>query len=319
MSRFQLSEIIARSGGETMELRSPQQVAVIGAGAIGGFFAARASLAGHHVTLCVRTPINRLVLEEAGRPEKADVRIATHATEVEPVDWILLATKAQDTAGARPWVRALCRSGTKVVVLQNGIDHAERLGDAISKEAILPAVVNCGAERVAPGHVVHHQASRLTVPAGEMARRLGELFSGTGVQVVETTDFLSESWRKLLANVAVNPLTALTMRRIAVLREPDLKELARGLVTEALAVGRASGAQLGPDDLERVLDAPDRLSPQAGTSMLYDRLAGRPLEHEYITGAVVRAAEQHGITVPLNRAMLALLRASAHDGVPGTA
>jgi 2-dehydropantoate 2-reductase len=53
--------------------------------------------------------------------------------------------------------------------------------------------------------------------------------------------------------------------------------------------------------------------------MLYDRLAGRPLEHEYITGAVVRAAEQHGITVPLNRAMLALLRASAHDGVPGTA
>jgi 2-dehydropantoate 2-reductase len=105
------------------------------------------------------------------------------------------------------------------------------------------------------------------------------------------------------------------MRRIGVLREPDLKELARGLVTEAIAVGQAAGAELGNEDFARVLEAPNRLSPLAGTSMLYDRLAGRPLEHEYITGAVVRAAERHGVPVPLNRAILALLRASAESHV----
>lgn len=296
-------------------MQSPQHVAVIGAGAIGGFFAARASLAGHRVIVCVRTPIDRLVLEEAGHRREAEVDVATAPSDVRPVAWVLLATKAQDTAGAMPWIRALSGPGTTVVMLQNGLDHAERLGDAILPSAILPAVVNCGAERVAPGHVVHHQASRLTVPAGEAGRRLCELFSGTGVEVIETKDFLSESWRKLLANVAVNPLTALTMRRIGVLREPDLKELARGLVTEAIAVGQAAGAEVGSADLERVLEAPSRLSPTAGTSMLYDRLAGRPLEHEYITGAVVRAAERHGIPVPLNRAILALLRASAGSQV----
>ncbi|HYY84237.1 MAG TPA: 2-dehydropantoate 2-reductase N-terminal domain-containing protein, partial [Beijerinckiaceae bacterium] len=107
-------------------------------------------------------------------------------------------------------------------MLQNGIDHAQRLAGTVPPSAVLPTVVNCGAERVAPGHVVHHQASRLIAPQGEAARRLRDLFAGTDVEVVETTDFLSDAWRKLLANVAVNPLTALTMRRIGALAAPDL-------------------------------------------------------------------------------------------------
>lgn len=292
-----------------MDSRPSRRVAVIGAGAIGGFFAARAHGAGHRVVLCARTPIDRLVIEEKGELREAAVDVALDPAGVAPVEWVLLATKAQDTAGALPWLRALCGAGTTVAVLQNGIDHAQRLAGMVPPSAILPTVVNCGAERVAPGHVVHHQASRLIAPQGEAARRLRDLFAGTDVEVVETADFLSDAWRKLLANVAVNPLTALTMRRIGALADPDLKELARGLVTEAAAVGQAAGAQIGAEDVARVLEAPSRLKPEAGTSMLYDRLAGRPLEHEYITAAVVAAAERHGVAVPLNRAILALLRA----------
>ena len=292
-----------------MDSKPPRRVAVIGAGAIGGFFAARARGAGHRVVLCARTPIDRLVIEEKGELREAAVDVALDPAGVAPVEWVLLATKAQDTAGALPWLRALCGAGTTVAVLQNGIDHAQRLAGMVPPSAILPTVVNCGAERVAPGHVVHHQASRLIAPEGEAARRLRDLFAGTDVEVVETADFLSDAWRKLLANVAVNPLTALTMRRIGALAAPDLKELARGLVTEAVAVGQAAGARIGAEDVARVLEAPSRLKPEAGTSMLYDRLAGRPLEHEYITGAVVAAAERHGVAVPLNRAILALLRA----------
>jgi 2-dehydropantoate 2-reductase len=294
-----------------MSDRTPQRVAVIGAGGIGGFFAARAHDAGHRVVVCVRTPVEHLVIEEAGERRAVAVAITGDPAEVGPAEWILVATKAQDTAAALPWVRALYRPGSTVAVLQNGVDHAVRLGGAVPAAAILPAVVNCGAERVAPGHVVHHQASRLIVPQGEPAQRLKQLFADTDVEVVETGDFRTESWRKLLANVAVNPLTALTMRRIGVLRQPDLKELARGLVLEAVAVGQAAGAKVRRADAERVLDAPNRLKAEAGTSMLYDRLAGRPLEHEYITGAVVAAAERHGIPVPLNRAILALLRAAS--------
>jgi 2-dehydropantoate 2-reductase len=239
-------------------------VAVIGAGAIGGFFAAKLHEAGHEVTLCVRTPIERLVLEQAGERREAAVRIATDPTPEKTVAWVFVATKAQDTAGAEAWIRALSDAGTTVVVLQNGIDHAERVKPFAPASSIVPAVVYCGAERVSPGHIVHHQSSRLIVPEGEASRSLGSLFAETGVEVVPTPDFLTASWRKLLANVAANPITALTMRRIGVLREPGVNDLAHKLLAEAVAVGRAAGAKLTPEDAKHVLDAQCRLDEGAG-------------------------------------------------------
>jgi 2-dehydropantoate 2-reductase len=136
--------------------------------------------------------------------------------------------------------------------------------------------------------------------------------------VVQTPDFLTTSWRKLLANVAANPITALTMRRIGVLREPAVNELAQKLLAEAVVVGQSAGAKLTPEDARSVLDAQCRLDEGAGTSMLYDRLAGQPLEHEYITGAVVRTADRQGVGAPLNRAILALLRALSTGLKPTT-
>jgi 2-dehydropantoate 2-reductase len=88
-------------------------VAVIGAGAIGGFFAAKLYEAGHEIALCVRTPIERLVLEQGGERREAPVRIATDPAGEGPVAWVFVATKAQDTvldgthAEASPWRRSL--------------------------------------------------------------------------------------------------------------------------------------------------------------------------------------------------------------------
>jgi 2-dehydropantoate 2-reductase len=285
------------------------RVAVVGAGAVGGFFAAKLQEAGHPVTLCVRTPIERLFLEQAGNRREAPVRIVTTPTVEKPVEWVFVATKAQDTAGAEPWLRRLCGSDTTVVILQNGIDQAERVKPLAPAALIIPAVVYCGAERVSPGVIVHHQSSRLIIPEGETGARLAALFAGTEVEVAQTLDFLTASWRKLLVNVAANPITALTLRRMGVLREPDVNDLARRMLAEAVAVGASGGARLTLEDAKSILEAQCRYNENAGTSMLYDRLAGRPLEHEYITGAVVRAADRYGVEVPLNRAILSLLRA----------
>ena len=87
-----------------------------------------------------------------------------------------------------------------------------------------------------------------------------------------------------------------------------------GLLREGVAVGRAEGAALSDEDVARTLAFYDALPPETGSSMLFDRLAGRPLEHQGLTGAVVRAAERHGLDVPLNRAILALL-----EGLDGAA
>lgn len=281
----------------------------MGGGAVGGFIAAQLAEARHDVTLCVRTPFPALAVESGGKSLGAAVAIAADPSRAAPVDWIFLATKAQHTAGASAWLRNLGGPDAHIVVAQNGIDQEERVAPHVNGAAIVPTVVFISGERVSPGRIVHRMGNRLQVPAGDAGTALARLCAGSGLEIKLEADFVTEAWRKLLINVTSNPLTALTLRRMGVFREPGLLPLARALMSECVAVARAEGARLGPDDIERTLDGFRGMSEAAGTSMLYDRLAGAPMEHEFLTGGMIRAAERHGIDVPMNRAMLALMRA----------
>jgi len=289
--------------------RISRDVAVIGAGAIGGYFAGAAEMAGHRVTLCVRRPIERLEVTIAGNGRNVPARIVTDPAEVGPAAWVLLATKAQDTAQAAPWLARLCDASTVVAVLQNGIDHVERVAPLAGPARVLPTLVQVSAERVAPGRIVLHTGERLNVPDTPLGHALIELLTGSRLDMVIDRDFQRSAWLKLFGNLTANPITALTLRRIGVMAEPGIHELARGLLEEAVAVGRREGVAIGPEDIAPTLGIYASFNPNGGTSMLYDRLADRPTEHAHLSGALVRLAEKHGIAVPLNRAMLALLSA----------
>ncbi len=296
-----------------------ENVAIVGGGGIGGYMAAQLAWAGQPVTLCVRTPFERLTVADGGGIREAPVRIAAEPDGIGPVRWLLITTKAQDTAGASSWVEALAGAETTVVVVQNGIRQAERVRPFAGPAAILPAIIRCSVERTRPGHVVHHGAASMVVPAGPDGQAFAGLFAGTAFDVAQDADFVTASWRKLLANVVGNAITALTLRRSDVLSEPAIRDLARGLLAEAVAAGRADGADISAADAERVTAAFAGRGTGGGSSMLYDRLAGRPLEHRYLTGAVVEAADRHGIDVPLNRAVLALLSAASGHPPDGSA
>ncbi|HEX4212836.1 MAG TPA: 2-dehydropantoate 2-reductase [Candidatus Dormibacteraeota bacterium] len=304
--------------------REKLRVTVVGAGAIGAVAAEAAAAAGHEVTLGVRTPIDRLVVETDGVAREVPLRVASDPAQVEGADWVLLAVKGQDSAAAAPWLARLSGPETPVAVLQNGVDHEERVRRLAPAAPVLPVLVYIAAERLGPGRVVHRLGGRFQVPAGDLALRFRDLMSGGGMEVEPVDDFLTAAWRKLLGNVAANPLTALTESRIGVMRDPSMGELARGLLEEAVEIGRAEGARLEPDDIDRTMEDFAGYPPDSGSSMLYDRIARRPLEHELITGAVVRAADRHGIAAPRNRTILALLRAldqslrSASGGRPQT-
>ncbi|MEV4279087.1 2-dehydropantoate 2-reductase [Actinoplanes xinjiangensis] len=318
------------------------RVAVIGAGAVGTVVAAAAVDAGHDVVVCARRPIDRLVVERADSVREIDVPVLVDPSEATEVDWVLLATKAQDAAGAAAWFGPLIGPNTTVVVLQNGVDHAERIGPLVPRGTrVLPALVYVAAESLGPGHVLHRMGARITVPgapgttfdaaratfdepstaragrvcatATDPADRFAALLDGSWLHVERVADFSTAAWRKLLTNVGANPVTSLTMKRMSVIQhEPAVRELTRALLDEAIAVGRAAGARLSDADIEHTLEIYDGFAGDDGTSMLYDRLAGRATEHELITGAVVRLGEQHGVPVPLNRAILALMHGVNH-------
>jgi 2-dehydropantoate 2-reductase len=288
------------------------RVAVIGAGAIGGVLAQAACQAGHDVTLCVRTPIPSLSVTRDGDVRQVPVRIISEPGSLSyPADWVLLTTKGYQTAGAAPWLRKLAGPATVVVAAQNGVDHTERLAPLRPPGPVLPALAYIAARREAPGRVVHVSGSRVVVPHGAAGTAFAALLADGPVDVELSPDFLTAAWRKLLTNLAANPVTALTGRTLGVLGSPGIPSLMRGLLAEAVAAGAATGARLSSADVSATMDFYAQFDAGAGTSMLEDRLAGRPTEHEEITGAVVRAADRHGVDVPLNRAVLALLAAAS--------
>ena len=296
------------------------KLAVVGVGGIGGALAMALRAADRHeVVACARRPLERLVLEWNDAVLDLPLCIAAGPGAVGVADWVMLCTKAHHTPDAAPWLASLCRPGTRVAVLQNGIDHVARTAPFADGATVVPVIVYYNGERLGPDRVRMRQVAGhdLVVADDADGRDFARVLDGSGLRVLCTDDFKTRAWRKLLLNIVVNPVTALTLQRQAVVRRPDVHALCLDILAEAVAVARADGARLADDEPARVmkglLAAPEGL----GTSMYFDRLAGRTLEIEALTGALVAAADRYGVPVPLNRALLVLCRAVSEAAAAG--
>ncbi|MGJ4940057.1 2-dehydropantoate 2-reductase [Bradyrhizobium sp. HKCCYLS1011] len=296
----------------SVERSARTTVAVIGLGSVGGVIAGLlAALDRYDVIACVRRPLDRLVVEHAEGTIDAPIRALTDPAAATQVDWVLLCTKTQDTEQAGAWLQRLCGPNTRVATLQNGIGHAERLAPLVGSATVIPTIVYYNGERLAPDRVRFRRAGQYELAVGddEGGRAFVALLEGTSTRILVSPDFKTLVWRKLLLNAMANPVTALTLQRQAVFRRDDVKELCLDILEEAAAVARADGARFPDDEPEQLLATLLTYPPDAGTSMYFDRLAGRPLEIEALTGAVVAIGEQHGIATPINRVLLTLGRA----------
>jgi 2-dehydropantoate 2-reductase len=295
-------------------------VAVIGLGSIGGVVAGCLRDADRHeVVACVRRPLDRLTVERPEGTVEVELRTLTDPQAAAPVDWVLVATKTYHTASAAPWLARLCGASTRVAVLQNGIDHAARVAPFIGAATPVPVMVYFNGERVADDRVRlrHGGGVDLEVADDADGRAFAQLLEGTPLSVQLVADFKTQAWRKLLINAVANPMTCLTLRRQEVLRRPDIHALCLQVLDEAVAVARADGARLAPDEPAHAMAKLLTFPPEVGTSMYFDRLAGRPLEVEALTGAIVAAGQRLGIPTPLNGALLTLLRAVSDGAKAG--
>ncbi|MGW5054057.1 2-dehydropantoate 2-reductase [Actinokineospora sp. NPDC004072] len=286
-------------------------MAIVGPGALGTVFAHAALEAGIDPLVCARRPLAGLALRAGGVRTELPVRVITRPDQAEPAEWVLLTTKARDAASTAPWMARLLRPGSTLVALQNGVEHAEHAGPLLGPAALLPGLVYIAAERRADGEVLHRRGREVVVPRSPAAAALTRLLAGSGLLVRQDADFTTAAWRKLLGNAAANPITALTLRRMEVMESARMLDLADVVLREAVAVGRAAGADLGPADIAATLEFYRGFDGADGTSMLYDRLAGRPLETELITGVIVRLGRAHGIPTPANDLLHTLLDACA--------
>ena len=293
------------------------RIAVVGAGAIGGWIAAKLAASGEQVGILARgetlAALQRggLRLTQGDRSAGVAVRVSDDAAELGPQDVLVIAVKAPALAAAAEAARPLIGGGTLIVPMLNGVpwwftgepldsvDPAGRIAAALPQAQVIGSVVHASCSRPAPNHVVVKHADRLIFgePAGgsgERVERLAALFERSGIRVEHSDNVRRAIWYKLWGNATLNPLSALTRSTAdRLLAEPAL----RAWMLEAMAELAAVGAKIGCPIAE---SGEDRMAITARlgafkTSMLQDVEAGRPIELEALLGAPLEIAARAGI------------------------
>ena len=289
-------------------------IAVIGPGAIGGTVAAwLAQNSAHKISVCVRSDLpDGLVIERDAGQIAARPTVFTSPDEAHPVDWVLIATKTYDSAAAAAWLPSLMRDDTRIAVLQNGIEHIENFSAHAPRDRITPCIVDLPAERTGPGRILQRRDGSIVVPEGAAGEDFVALFAHTPIDVSTTDDFTTAGWNKLCINSA-GAVSALTLKPAGVSWLEPIAEIMRAIVAECAAVGRAEGAALPDDIVERVVQHYRNGPRDSVTSIHADRLDGRPMEIDARNGVIVRLGARRGLATPVNAMVVALLEATMLD------
>ena len=295
---------------------------VFGAGAVGSFFGGLLARSGTDVRFIARGAQLEALCGDGIRIESTSlgalhvpsVRATADSRELGVADLVLVAVKAQHTAGILDALTPLVGPLTTIVTLQNGVESDEVVAARFGRERVLPAVVYVGATVERPGQVRHVAAGTIAlgVPAGVERSRVEavrDLLARTGLPIRIADDIQHDRWRKLLWNAGFNTVSAVTGRDPDVLlRVPESRTLLLDIMREVVAVARAQGIALSDADADEQIAWTERAG-SIRTSTMVDRERGREMEVDALIGVVVRRGAALGVPTPRSAAMLGLLQA----------
>jgi 2-dehydropantoate 2-reductase len=306
-------------------------IVIFGAGGIGGFIAGALARSGVETGIVARGAHLAAIREHGLQIEsvlgsfEARVNAASDLREFDAPDYVLLTFKSHQWHGALPQFEKAVKSGATFVTLQNGlpfwytrertlesVDPGGRIRATIPYEQIIGGVVHTSGTVSKPGHV--RQTGNMLYPIGDpdgspspRVARLSEMMEAAGLHAPVEPDIRRLVWRKLLGNLALNPVSALTGATVReMLHDAPTRAVLRAIIEEGLAVARAAGVEIGvtaDERLEMAMHIAD-----VKTSMLQDLEAGKPLELEPICGATIELAKKYRVPVPRIETVYALTK-----------
>jgi len=295
------------------------RIAVVGAGAVGGYFGGMFARAGAPIVLIGRRHFadavnsNGLVLDKSEGQERIRVAATTEMSAIRGCSLILFSVKANDTAETAKQIAPFLQPDATVVCLQNGVDNADRVR-AATNVVTVPAVVYVAVSVPEFGRVKHLARGDLIIgPLSERTTEVANVFNRAAISCRISENIEGELWVKLLCNCALNAISALGHARYGqIVQSGDAKQLMQDVVDEVLAVARAAGVVLpGVDDRESGMAAAMKIATQmadAFSSTAQDLSRGRPTEIDALNGYIVRQGAALAAPVPVNRALFTLVK-----------
>ena len=304
-----------------MSNTNAMKVSVIGAGAMGSLFGGL--LAENKIPVQLidiwaahidSINANGLIIERNGQKRHVHIRAVTDPGDSGKSDVALIFVKSMHTrAAARTAAKVLTDSGV-AITLQNGLGNAAVLADILGEKRVVAGTTAHGATLVGPGSIRHAGAGPTVIGmwkgvSDDVLHDIARLFNNAGISTRTVENVQEVIWKKLLINVGINAITALTgIRNGELLDLDETRELCRNAVEEAAAVAKALNIPVDADIVERVFEV-------AGTTALNRSSMGqdvdnrRQTEIDTINGAIVHEARRLGVPVPVNQTLTALVKA----------
>jgi len=302
------------------EQNSWPRVAVVGAGAVGGYFGGLLALAGAPVILVGRGKAlvdainaNGLVIDRATGSERIKIEATTEIDAIQRAELVLFCVKSNDTVSAAQEMAPFVREDAIVVSLQNGVDNVDKIRD-VTKIDALPASVYVGVSVPKPGFIRHVGRGDIVLgPESERTKWAREIFIRAQIPCRITDNIDGEMWIKLLRNCALNAISALGRARYGQIAEcADARVLMQRVVDEVLALAKAANVTLpGIPDSAAGMAAAMQIATELGgafSSTAQDMQRERVSEIDSLNGYVARRGAELGVAVPVNHALFTLVK-----------
>ena len=302
------------------------RIAVVGAGGVGGYLAARLRAAGQEVLVLARGAHLAAIRKDGLRLESplGDLTVqptaaADDPAELGPVDAVLFAVKLYDVPHAAAALAPLLGPETAVVTLQNGIDAPQTVAAATGPGHVVGGVAQIAAVVAEPG-LVRHGGTMAKFAFGELdghrsARvgRLADAFSSAGIEHEVPENIHRAIWTKMVVLSSFSGMTGLMRLPIGPIREdPETRAMLARAIEEAVAVAVAEGIGFENGQAARMLGMVDALPGTMRSSLLEDLERGRRLELPWLSGAIVRLGRQHGVGTPIHETICTALKLHEH-------
>ena len=302
------------------------KIAVVGAGAMGSLFGAMLAEAGSEVWLYdvwvehVQA-INKdgLSLEREGQTRTLSIEATTDSEQIGQAELVIIFVKSTHTAAAAETARKIAGFDGAVMTLQNGMGNADILAEFIDPQRVLAGTTSHGATMLGPGRIRHAGVGATTIGAWaateqgrERARKLSDFFTKIGIETEAVDDVRRVLWNKLLINIGINAITALTAIKNGRILDLEItRELSRNAVEEAMKIAGKMNIKVREDAVDHVYAVAEATAVNR-SSMGQDVDNKRQTEIATINGFIVRQAKRLGLQAPINETLTALVETLQH-------
>lgn len=290
------------------------KIAIIGSGAIGGYFGAKMHKAGYKVSFLARGAQLKVMQEKGLKVRSILGDFSVHPListdkieEIGKVDLIFMTVKSAQLKALAKQLLPLLHAESVVIPLQNGVMAYEELTEYLAPQHILGGTCRIFSKVTEPGNIQHFAVEPI-IHFGEWDNRpsdrikdIAKVLENSGIRANPSLEIQTEIWKKFII-ICTSALLAVSRSSYGELMEiPETRELIREVLEEIHGLAKKMGIHIDPTYLDQSMRFMDSFAYDATTSLARDIWAGNPSELEYQNGSVLKLAEKYQVEVPLNR------------------